>query len=313
MGADLTRKATLETMTRLSDSSLDGTSEKAGREPTTPAEVFADRNGYESRFLEGWEIALPRATGSRKNDMRKLRGGGPGVELKYRNFSVIMSASRRLPMLTAANINGQEARRVPRITTWSFDGRLEEADQWGDAVYDNNALDRGHMVRREDPVWGSFEIANEANEDTFHFTNSCPQMAGVNQRTWLGLEDYILKNAKVDGMRVNVFTGPFFADDDLEYRGALIPKAFWKVVAIVTEDGRPSATAYKVDQVQELSDLEFVYAGYKTFQISIQQVIDDTEIDFSPLVEYDGFSQQESTSGGQRMIEVIDSLEKVRV
>jgi len=309
--ADLNKKATLGTMTRIGEDQLEGV-ERPGHEPTTPAEVFDGRDGYETGFLDGWEIALPLATGDMAQDMRELRRGGSGVELKYRHFSVIMSASRRLPMLTAANINGEEARRVPRIQTWSFDGRLDKDDQWGDELYASNALDRGHMVRREDPVWGELNTAHEANEDTFHFTNSCPQMAGVNQRTWLSLEDYILKNAKADGMRVNVFTGPFLRDDDLEYRGALIPSAFWKVVAIVTEDGRPSATAYKVDQVQQLEELEFVYAGYKTFQISIQQVIDQTGIDFSALVDYDGFSQHESVTGGS-LVEPLDRLESIRI
>lgn len=305
--ADLSRKATLDTMTRLVEPGLLEGLEAAGREPTTPSEVFDGRNGYNSEFLDGWVIPLP--TGP---DMRAIRRGGNGVELRYRNFSVIMSASRRLPLLTAANISGEEARRVPRISTWSFDGRLDEEDQWGDVIYDNNSLDRGHMVRREDPIWGPMHLAREANADTFHFTNSCPQMAGVNQRTWLGLEDYILQNARADGMRVSVFTGPFFRQDDLEYKGALIPGAFWKVVAIVTEDGRPSATAYKVDQVRELEELEFVFAGYKTFQISIQQVIDQTGIDFRDLVEFDGFSQHESVTG-QPVAEVIDSLERIRI
>jgi endonuclease G, mitochondrial len=309
--ADLSRKASLETMSRLGEDQFEAP-ERPGHEPTSPAEVFAGRNGYDPGFLEGWEIRLPLAVGDNEPDMCELKQGGSGVELKYRNFSVIMSKSRRLPMLTAANINGAEARRVPRIDTWSFDGRLDKEDQWGDEIYANNALDRGHMVRREDPVWGSLQMADQANEDTFHFTNSCPQMAGVNQRTWLGLEDYILRNAKADGMLVNVFTGPFFRGNDLEYRGALIPSAFWKIVAIVTEDGRPSATAYKVDQARELEELEFVYAGYKTFQISVRQVMDETGIDFSALVEYDGFSQHESVSG-EPMFEVLDRLEKVRI
>lgn len=309
--ADLNRKAKLETMSRISEDQFEAP-ERPGREPTTPAEVFAGRNGYEADFLDGWAIPLPMATGDAEQDMRRLRRGGSGVELKYRNFSAIISVSRRMPMLTAVNINGEQSRRVPRINTWSFDGRLDKEDQWGDELYFTNALDRGHMVRREDPVWGTVEMAQQANEDTFHFTNSCPQMAGVNQRAWLSLEDYVLRNAKADGMRVSVFTGPFFREDDLEYRGALIPSAFWKVVAIVTEDGRPSATAYKVDQVRELRELEFVYAGYKTFQISVQQVIDGTGIDFSGLVEYDGFSQHESVTH-QPISEALDTLEKVRI
>ncbi|HEY2893975.1 MAG TPA: DNA/RNA non-specific endonuclease [Pirellulales bacterium] len=309
--ADLKKTNTLVDMERLGDWDL-SLLERPGGEPTTDSDEFTDRNGYERSFLEGWPIELPLPSGEAAADMRELRRGGRGVELKYKHFSVVMSKSRRMPMLTAANIAGAESRRLPRISTWSYDGRLDEEDQWGDALYFQNDIDRGHMVRREDPVWGPLDDAKRANSDTFHFTNSCPQMTGVNQVTWLGLENYILTHARTDNMKVSVFTGPFFTDHDLAYRDALIPKAFWKVVAIVTEEGRPSATAYKVSQARELEDLEFVYAGYKTYQISIQQVIGATGLDFSPLVPYDGFSQHE-IAHNERIEEHLKALEQVRV
>lgn len=308
--ADLSRKAALENMVRLDDGDL---LERPGEEPETPAEEFENRRGYDPDFLEGWRIELPEAIGNAAGDLRRLRRGGEGVELKYHNFSVIMSASWRMPMLTAVNIDGTESRSVPRLSAWSFDGRLDKEDQWGDLLYYKQGLDRGHMVRREDPVWGSLEEAQRANFDTFHFTNSCPQMPGVNQVKWLGLENYILKHARADGMRVNVYTGPYFSAGGLAHAsGAKIPLAFWKVVAIVTEDGRPSATAYRVSQEEELGELEFVFAGYKMYQISVQQVMDKTAIDFSALVEYDGFSQHERAGGGI-LEERLDGLDRVRV
>lgn len=307
MKADLSRIATLDAMVALGAATF-AEVEKAGKEPTSPAARFEGRRGFNPEFLEGWSMALPVP----EHDVRMLRRGGQGAELKYTNFSVVMSASRRLPMLTAANIDGTQARQVPRTDVWRYDGRLNKEDQWGDELYDGNLLDRGHMVRREDPVWGTLEEASIANVDTFHFTNSCPQMAGVNQKAWLGLEDYVLKNARADGMRVNVFTGPVFTKDDIEYRGALVPLSFWKVVAIVTDDGRPSATAYVVSQEKELASLEFVYAGYKTFQVSVRHVVDITGIDFSGLVPYDGFSAYEVTTG-RSIKERIDSLEQVRI
>jgi endonuclease G len=232
------------------------------------------------------------------------------VELKYQNFSAIMSLSRRLPMITACNIDGRNAKKEKRVDVWRYDGRIESNQQWGDAVYDNNILDRGHMVRREDPVWG--EMSFIANSDTFHFTNCCPQMAGVNQRIWLGLEDYILQNARVDGMLVDVFTGPYFSEHDLQYRGALIPSSFWKVVAIVTENGKPSATAYKVSQAKELSQLEIVYGAYKTFQISIDSVTKDTQIDFSGLAEFDGFTEYERKTNETLEVK-LESADDIRV
>ena len=62
-----------------------------------------------------------------------------------------------------------------------------------------------------------------------------------------------------------------------------------------------------MSQAKELSDLEFVFAGYKTFQISVQQVIDGTGIDFSQLVAYDGFSAHESASG-QPLVEPLEKI-----
>lgn len=281
--------------------------EAAGDGETSAAEL-ASRTGYDPNFIPGFRVPLPTA----RRDMRELRRGGRGVELKYEHFSVIMSASRRLPMVTACNLNGAESRSLPRISQWSYDGRLDRADQWGNELYLHNDVDRGHMVRREDPVWGTPAVAKRANIDTFHYTNSCPQMAGVNQRTWLGLEDYILDHVREDDMRVSVFTGPFFTADDLPYRGALVPKSFWKVVAFVLPDGRPSATAYRVSQARELQDLEFVFAGYRTFQISVQQVQDGTGVDFSALIPFDGFSQHERVHG-TTLTEPIDRPEDVRV
>ncbi len=266
--------------------------EQAGSEPTSDANSFSNRNGYDPDFLERLNVPLPlRLDGT---DMRELRRGGTGVELKYQNFSVVMSSSRRMAILTACNIDGGKARSARRARAWSFDGRLDKQDQLGDIIYDNNILDRGHMVRRQDPIWG--DKSDTANRDTFHFTNSCPQITGINQGVWLELENYILDHAKADRMLVNVYTGPFFRGDDMEYKGARIPASFWKVVVIVKEDGEPSATAYKVGQERELSQLEFVFSSFKTFQISIQQVIDESGIDFNVLVPFDGFSQHEAAT-----------------
>jgi len=281
---------------------------EAAGDGETFASALSDREGYAPDFLEGWSVDLPQPD----TDMRSLRRGGSGHELRYQHFSVIMSKSRRLPIITAANIDGSQSRRLPRVDKWNYDGRLNRDDQWGNELYLGNNIDRGHMVRREDPVWGTVAVAKKANVDTFHYTNSCPQMAGVNQKVWLGLENYVLSHTREEQMRISVFTGPYFSDDDMEYRGARIPMAFWKVVAFLLDDGSPSATAYEVSQEQELADLEFVFAGYKTFQISIQQVMDRTGINFTSLLSFDGFSTQELTSG-VKLREALEDFSQIRV
>lgn len=338
MGADLSRKASFDTMTVLSPTpgalespdtlppgvevvevdDLSGGLEAAGRKRkvlVTNAGQFEGREGYVAKFLDGWKIALPKPVGPRADDRRPLRRGGSGFELKYTHFSTVQSIERRMPMLTAVNIDGARAKSIKRTSVpWCFDGRLDVADQIGDEVYSEkkNVLDRGHMVRREDPNWADLKTANRANVDTFHFTNSCPQMADVNQQVWLGLENYILRNAKTEDLHASVFTGPVFTKNDLPYRGVRIPLSFWKVVAIVTDEGRPSATAYEISQKDALSELEFVFGAYKTFQVSIRSIQEKAGISFHDLEEYDGFSADEKKTGRRRTTE-LESLEMVRV
>jgi endonuclease G len=223
-------------------------------------------------------------------------GGDPSGRLDYMHFSVVMSGSRRIAMFVGVNIEGKRSVSIERENDkWFLDGRIPLDAQVGEELYARNRLDRGHLVRREDPNWGP--DAEVANADTFHFTNCSPQMDVVNQRTWLGLENYILQNARAWKERCSVFTGPVFGPSDLEYRGVLIPKAFWKVVAFLSDDGKPSATAYLVEQEEELRELEAAFGAYKTYQRSVRFIEQLTGLSFGPLADFDGFSNEEAVNG----------------
>ena len=75
-------------------------------------------------------------------------------------------------------------------------------------------------------------MAKVATDDTFHFTNCSPQHANLNQKIWVDLEDYLLDHAQEDDVRLTVFTGPVFKDDDPTYRGVQLPRRFWKVAVM---------------------------------------------------------------------------------
>lgn len=269
--------------------------ERARRPRTTPASAFAGRAGYDSAHLDAFVAPMPQPVGARARDVTPV-GGDPSGRLDYAHFSVVMSAERRMTMFTAVNIEGARSVSIERENDqWALDGRLPAEAQIGEDLYAGNRLDRGHMVRREDPNWG--REAATANADTFHFTNCVPQMDVVNQRTWLGLENYILQNARAWRERCSVFTGPVFGRNDMSYRGALIPKAFWKVVAFLSDDGRPSATAYLIEQSEELSGLEAAFGAYKTYQRSVRHIERLTGLSFGDLAQYDGFSNEEAVQG----------------
>lgn len=264
--------------------------EAVARPRISEPSLFEGREGFDQKHV-GFDVELPVPKGRLKQDVLPVGGDASG-RLDYQHFSVVMSGSRRVAMFVAVNIEGARSASIPRSKdTWYLDGRIPVEAQIGEELYVGNRLDRGHLVRREDPNWGA--DARVANADTFHFTNCCPQMDIVNQKTWLGLENYILRNARAWKERCTVFTGPVLGKNDVKYRGVLIPKAFWKVVAFLTDDGEPAATAYVVEQKEELKELEAAFGAYKTYQRSIKFIQALTGLSFGELSKYDGFSNEE--------------------
>jgi endonuclease G len=255
-------------------------------------EIFLRVKGYEPDFL-GPVVDLPRLATEQLADAAP-RLDGRGFVLEYVHFSLVMSQSRRLAYYTAVNIDGRKTKTIKRDNdVWYFDPRIARDHQAGPDLYDRNDLDRGHLVRRNDPVWG--RPAATANEDTFHFTNCAPQHKHLNRRTWLGLEDYILNNADNHDLKVSVFTGPVFRADDMTYRGQYqLPAEFWKVVVMRKADRQLSATAYLQTQKNLLEDLEFAYGAYRTYQVPVTRIEAITGLDFGPLRDHDPLGTLES-------------------
>lgn len=263
--------------------------------------------GYDPTFLgEAYEVPHPTFRSDLEQDLAPLKTGGS--ILTYTHFSIVMSKSRRLAYYTAVNIDANQLIDVEREKDkWYFDPRIERTFQSGPDLYSDNSLDRGHLVRRRDPVWG--EMAKEANEDTFHFTNCSPQHANFNQKTWLDLENYILDHAKNNKLKVTVFTGPVLRIDDMIYRGFQIPAEFWKVVVMVKEDGALSATAYLQTQKNLIEDLEFAYGKYKTYQVPVSHIEALTGLQFGDVRNNDPIGRLESTM----MIHVIGNVDDIKL
>lgn len=270
----------------------------------SPAASFAGRDGYNRRFLSRAAIDPPKPGETWKDDLVSVidaDGVGQVEELKYRHFSVWMSRSRKLPLVSAVNIDGARSKRLGRIDTWYIDGRLDAELQVDNDGYKGNPLDRGHMVRREDPVWGDLETAGEANRDTFHYTNAAPQHEALNQRDWLRLEEYVLGNARTYGLKVSVFTGPVFADKDPLYRDMVrIPMAFWKIVAIINGQTRkPSVTGYLLSQGDLIRDMvgEFVYGPFRTYQTEVSTIGELARLDVDHLSAHDPLAAARRAEG----------------
>ncbi|GCE77188.1 DNA/RNA non-specific endonuclease [Cellulomonas biazotea] len=166
----------------------------------------------------------------------------PVEDLPSTHFTVLFDTRHKLAAATAVNIDGSQLKDLPREDTWLLDPRVPVDRQAGPEVYRNNRLDRGHLVRRADPVWGPVDVAQQANVDTFLYTNAAPQVDDFNQgkQLWVGLEDHVLRYAETWRQRVSVFTGPVLRDDDPVYRGVGVPRHFWKVAVWATPDTAPT-------------------------------------------------------------------------
>jgi len=251
--------------------------------------MSADVSGYDPRFLE-LPVALPTPTAARTARL-----------LPYMHFSVLLDPVRRLALATGVNIDGDLLLDLERGDDWHLDARVLETEQAGAELYARNDLDRGHLVRRRDPVWGDPATAQRANDDTFVFTNAAPQAATFNQgeTLWSGLEDHVLEYARAGRARISVFTAPVLDPSDPPYRGIRIPRRFWKIAAWVTRSGgEPTlrAAAFVLDQSPQLDAIDVrqteadsppPLGPFRTFQVPVTDVAALTHLDLTTLSEAD--------------------------
>jgi endonuclease G len=285
------------------------------------ADEYRDRGGYDPAFLgASFAVELPTVARDADDVLDFELGGATQSELRYEHFSVLMSRSRRMCFVSACNIDGNLLRKSPRVA-WKWDPRIPRSQQIMRECYgDPPKFSRGHMTRREDPGWGSPAVARRGNEDSMHVTNVTPQMQAFNAPIWLALEDYALQHAREDDMRISVFTGPYFADDDPEMYGVRIPLAFWKVIAFIhDETGELCATGYEMNQEQSLQPAEeFVFGRFispqlgTATQVPIRRIETKSGIDFGPLADLDPLAAAEEGVVGAAPLPPLLALEQIR-
>ena len=268
---------------------------------------YASRPGYDPGFLAE-PLPLP--------EPGEANAGVASAELRYHHFAIVMHRTRALALLTGVNVDGAQLRPPERSgDRWFLDPRLPASEQTGEAVYRDNPLDRGHLVRRRDPAWGATDAeAEAANDDTFHFTNAAPQhrLFNAGRTLWVGLEDYVLQNADTRDLKISVFTGPVLAPADDIYRGVQLPRQFWKIVAMVKTAGGLSVTGYLLSQASLLGDLPaeagFSYGAYRTFQVPVRRIAGLTGLGLEPHIAADPMERMEPAPVPRELVRPADLL-----
>ena len=106
--------------------------------------------------------------------------------------------------------------------------------------YSNSGWTKGHMIPASDVRWSITGM-----DETFYFTNICPQNESLNAGDWEYLERKVRKWARDYGS-VYVVTGPIIGEGKygkIGARGVTVPDAFFKAVATL-RNGRYYSIAF---------------------------------------------------------------------
>lgn len=278
---------------------------------TDPA--FADSLGYDPAFL-GDDLTVPPPKTGRAFTGTLAKNSDTGKTVfDYTHFSLAMHVERRLAAWTAVNIDGKQLKSTAS-PSWRRDKRLPASQQTLAEVYGKVPgkglqIDRGHLVRRLDPVWGPQDVADRAGQDTFHYTNAAPQEHVFNSETWGNLEDFVLARADKREHKASVMTGPILRPDDDFYGEELkggpwqIPWSFWKICIFKRPDGSASVTGFVIEQTPTLTPL-FEATRYnpysieeaRVFQRPIALIEQLTGLDFGKLSTMDRMGSVETTA-----------------
>ncbi len=226
--------------------------------------------GYNPNFLTT-KVDFPKLSTAKLSDAVKVNNS---ELIHHMHFSLTQSKSRRFAIYVAWNIDGGRLKRVRRSNRFVIDPLIPAQFQVGDSLYSNNRLDRGHIARRADLTWGTDAEARKASDESFFFTNITPQMDNFNQSglggIWGKIEEAVFEEVDVDNLKVSVFGGPIFRNDDRVFRGVKIPREFYKVLAYV-ENGKLEARAFLL--TQSLEALEVLDLNqFRVFQVALSEV-----------------------------------------
>lgn len=278
---------------------------------------YSSFSGFDDRFM-GMQTPLPTLDKQLSRQVATLTNNPKLSVLKYEHYSTIMHSIRRMPIVSAINVEGDPSVRLDktkRNDVWLRDNRIDFAVQLTDDYYKASGFDKGHMSRREDADWGDSAADAEAAANlTCMYTNACPQVPTINRSSsrglWGQLEKIILeKGVEAESgkaSRICVYNGPIFVGTDPTYKGVQVPMRFFKIVVWRNGAGDMKATAFVLSQEDLVGGIQFEELQFdKEFiehQCSIAFIEDLTKLTFAGINQFDTSPQK----GDKKAVATVD-------
>lgn len=175
-------------------------------------------------------------------ELPRLAGGNQHYFITHRaqgrvNYSLEYDVTKLHSRWVAFSFDATTAQdRVSRSDAWSWDPKLPAAYDTS-SFFRRSGYSRGHLVASEDRTF-----SQEANEQTFYYSNMSPQLQAHNAGIWHRLEHRVQSWGR-DRQFCDILyvaKGGTIADDQIEderLRGKLvIPKYYW--MALLMKKGK---------------------------------------------------------------------------
>lgn len=184
--------------------------------------------------------STPAVTGDESLLLQTLPNGLSSQVLKREGYVASYNAQTFLPNyvawnLTADHLNGT-AKRKGRKFVEDGDVKSPRVDDWD---YYGSGYDRGHMCPAADNKW-----SETAMEQSFLFTNCCPQDGNLNRGDWNEIEELCRTWARCYGS-IYIVSGPVLFKGTHRTIGkhkVVVPEAFFKVVLCL--EGTPKGIGF---------------------------------------------------------------------
>lgn len=222
---------------------------------------------------DGEAGACDASAGAAEDDdklvMQTSPKGTPEQILKRTGYVASYNKTTLLPNWVAWHLTAERTEGSAKRSSVDFaeDTEVPEprATDWD---YYNSGYDRGHMCPAADNKW-----SKKAMEESFLFTNMCPQNGNLNRGDWNEMEMACRKWAKKYG-DLYIVCGPILYKGKHKTIGknkVVVPEAFFKVVLRTGDDPQAIGFIYKntsgnrpkdsyvntVDEVERITGIDF--------------------------------------------------------
>ena len=206
----------------------------------------------------------------------------PEQIVEHLGYAASYNSRTKLPNWVAYELTMHEVKGNSKRNNRFVQDPKSRQGQASNADYTRSGYDRGHMAPAADMTWDK-----QAMEESFYFTNICPQTPELNRGIWKSLEDKERDWAKKDSA-ILIVCGPILSKKikSIELNKVAVPDQFYKVIMrpfgkkpkaigfLFKNEGsneKLQKFAVSVDSIQKLTGIDFFYQLPQPLQTEVER------------------------------------------